>query len=114
MAKRKAMLEKQKQLNPDGTAGDVGPTPGGKGDLQAPDAHNADIPAGAAAWLIRFHRWHLQAVPQLGPSRWRFKLAIAETGIRYKNRPDVLLATFPKGTSGCRQLHHLQIALGTG
>ena len=39
-----------------------------------------------------------EAVPQLGPLAG-VKLAIAETGIRYKNRPDVLLATFPKGTS---------------
>jgi glutamate N-acetyltransferase / amino-acid N-acetyltransferase len=37
-------------------------------------------------------------VPHLGPLGG-VRLAIAETGIRYKNRPDVLLALLPEGTS---------------
>ena len=43
-----------------------------------------------------------RAVPQL-PAINGVELAIAETGIRYKNRPDVLLATLTPGTTvaGC-------------
>ena len=43
-----------------------------------------------------------RAVPRL-PAIDGVELAIAETGIRYKNRPDVLLATLAPGTSvaGC-------------
>jgi peptidyl-prolyl cis-trans isomerase C len=37
MAKRKAIMEKQNQLNPDGTTGDPNADTSGKGDLQAPD-----------------------------------------------------------------------------
>src|SRR5688572_25866354 len=46
-----------------------------------------------------------RAVPHL-PAIDGVELAIAETGIRYKNRPDVLLATLAPGTSvaGCLTL----------
>ena len=42
------------------------------------------------------------AFPELGPIAG-VKLAAAETGIRYKNRPDVLLAIMDPGTTvaGC-------------
>ena len=42
------------------------------------------------------------AFPELGPIAG-VKLAAAETGIRYKNRPDVLLAILDPGTTvaGC-------------
>ena len=33
------------------------------------------------------------------------RLAAAETGIRYKNRPDVLMALMDKGHGGCRLFH---------
>ncbi len=38
MAKRKAIMDKQNQLNSDGSTGDAGGDTSGKGDLQAPDA----------------------------------------------------------------------------
>ena len=40
--------------------------------------------------------------------------ATAEAGIKYKNRTDVLLAVFDKGTAGRRRLHPLEMPLGAG
>ena len=42
------------------------------------------------------------------------RFATAEAGIKYKNRTDVLLAVFDKGTDGRRRLHPVEMPVGAG